>query len=145
MLLLPPSSTRTDTLFPYPTLFRSNDVGVSVDLYRGIGDTVLFAGACHDWLGDSPRIQADTQQRASVGFSHRAGRGQWGLKYEQRSALVEQLEGRRDATVFYSLAGRNGRDLRLSLNPGRSDGKIGRAQCRERWVSTCSSRWTPYH
>src|SRR3546814_9882508 len=103
----------------------ANEYGVSVDLYRSIGDTVLFAGAGHDWLGDSPRIQADTQQRASVGFSHRAGRGQWGLKYEQRSALVEQLEGRRDATVFYSLAGKNGRDLRLSVNRGRDGESTG--------------------
>src|SRR3546814_2569212 len=79
----------------------ANDYGVSVDLYRSIGATVLFAGAGHDWLGDSPRIQADTQPRASVGLSHRAGRGQWGLKHEQRSGLDERLEGRHAATVFY--------------------------------------------
>ena len=53
-----------------------NDYGLSLDLYRRVGDTLLFAGAGHDWLGDSPRIQAGTQQRASVGFSHGTGDGQ---------------------------------------------------------------------
>src|SRR3546814_21024026 len=61
----------------------ANDYGVSVDLYRSIGDTVLFAGAGHDWPGDSPRIQADTTPRASVGLSPRAGPGPWGLKHQQ--------------------------------------------------------------
>src|SRR3546814_4844884 len=68
----------------------ANDYRVSVDLYRSIGDTVLFAGAGHDWLGDSPRLQADTEQRAGVGSSPQPGRGPWGLMYEQRSDLVEQ-------------------------------------------------------
>src|SRR3546814_20649290 len=103
----------------------ANDYGVSVDLYRSIGDTVLFAGAGHDWLGDSPRIQADTQQRANVGFSHRAGRGQWGLTYDKRSAIVEQPAGRRDATVHYSHASTNDRDLRLSPKPRQDDGATG--------------------
>src|SRR3546814_19059396 len=31
MLRRPPRSTRTDTLFPYPTLFRSKDVGKLAD------------------------------------------------------------------------------------------------------------------
>src|SRR3546814_14927441 len=33
MIRLPPRSTRTDTLFPYTTLFRSNDPGS----YNGLG------------------------------------------------------------------------------------------------------------
>src|SRR3546814_21107753 len=33
MIRRPPRSTRTDTLFPYPTLFRSEDV-----FERGVGD-----------------------------------------------------------------------------------------------------------
>src|SRR3546814_17592939 len=31
MILRPPRSTRTDTLFPYPTLFRSHDTGNASD------------------------------------------------------------------------------------------------------------------
>src|SRR3546814_11199937 len=35
MIRLPPRSTRTDSLFPYPTLFRSDDVGI-IDQYLNI-------------------------------------------------------------------------------------------------------------
>ena len=84
-------------------------------------DIVQFAGAGHVWLGDSPRIQAGTQQRASAGFSHGTGNGQWGLKYEQRSALAEHVEGRRDATLFYNAGGTAGHGLRLSVSHGLSD------------------------
>src|SRR3546814_4080296 len=31
MILRPPRSTRTDTLFPYPTLFRAHDTGNASD------------------------------------------------------------------------------------------------------------------
>src|SRR3546814_8001576 len=40
MILRPPISTRTDTLFPDTTLFRSLVVGIPVD---GVGDTLLEA------------------------------------------------------------------------------------------------------
>src|SRR3546814_20208719 len=35
MIRLPPRSTRTDSLFPYPTLFRSDDVGI-IDQFLNI-------------------------------------------------------------------------------------------------------------
>src|SRR3546814_16736867 len=38
MIRRPPRSTRTDTLFPYTTLFRSAQVGQQVDLQRGQRD-----------------------------------------------------------------------------------------------------------
>src|SRR3546814_7583250 len=40
MIRRPPRSTRTDTLFPYTTLFRSTDVGIEPDLHghRGARD-----------------------------------------------------------------------------------------------------------
>src|SRR3546814_20698358 len=34
MIRRPPRSTRTDTLFPYTTLFRSSDDGVEVPIFR---------------------------------------------------------------------------------------------------------------
>src|SRR3546814_6253000 len=46
MIRRPPRSTRTDTLFPYTTLFRSNPVLVLTD---GVGGTVVR------WLGASTR------------------------------------------------------------------------------------------
>lgn len=100
----------------------ANDHGVTLDLYRGFGNTTWFAGAGYDRLGRSPLVQADSQRRAVAGFSQAAGTGQWGLRYEQRSAVVDHAEGRRDATVFYNAGNSNGRGLRLSLSRGLSDG-----------------------
>src|SRR3546814_2635833 len=42
MIRRPPRSTRTDTLFPYTTLFRSVDGGVGLRL--GLGDDHALAG-----------------------------------------------------------------------------------------------------
>src|SRR3546814_3996493 len=38
MIRRPPRSTRTDTLFPYTTLFRSNFSGIELDAQQGITD-----------------------------------------------------------------------------------------------------------
>lgn len=100
----------------------ANDHGLTLDLYRGFGDTTWFVGAGYDRLGRSPLIQADSQRRAIAGFSQAASHGQWGLRYEQRSAVVDRAEGRRDATVFYDAGNGNGRGLRVSLSHGFSDG-----------------------
>src|SRR3546814_11706418 len=43
MLRRPPGSTRTDTLFPYTTLFRSDAVTYPVDGPDGPGNEILFA------------------------------------------------------------------------------------------------------
>src|SRR3546814_19943869 len=43
MIRRPPGSTRTDTLFPYTTLFRSHDVG-----RRRVGQAILADGAAID-------------------------------------------------------------------------------------------------
>src|SRR3546814_10161634 len=57
MIRLPPRSTRTDTLFPYPTLFRSVE-GIIIRGHavgRGDGaeraDEIIGAGVAHDAHG----------------------------------------------------------------------------------------------
>src|SRR3546814_18228429 len=62
----PPRSTRTDTLFPYPTLFRSNG-----DAFRRIGDAQphegdLLEGRRHQLV--TGRV-VDLLQRLSVGLA----------------------------------------------------------------------------
>src|SRR3546814_13345365 len=44
MIRRPPRSTRTDTLFPYPTLFRSDDIAISTllgDVFTQRGDAIV--------------------------------------------------------------------------------------------------------
>src|SRR3546814_13205892 len=53
MLRQPPRSTRTDTLFPYTTLFRSSRTKLDSDLWRGPGsvDREHWEGQIHADLG----------------------------------------------------------------------------------------------
>src|SRR3546814_6295182 len=44
MILRPPRSTRTDTLFPYTTLFRSRPPGAAFGLTRATRSTVALSG-----------------------------------------------------------------------------------------------------
>src|SRR3546814_5336225 len=48
MILRPPSSTRTDTLLPYPTLFRSPPAYQLAAQRAGIPSTVLYAVALQE-------------------------------------------------------------------------------------------------
>src|SRR3546814_14855683 len=86
MIRLPPRSTRTDTLFPYTTLFRS--VG-------GAGGQLAFSsqniGAAAQYVGPFPHWQRRQSQRRRGGieqleFPFRR-RAEQDTKAEHRSAL----------------------------------------------------------
>src|SRR3546814_6640728 len=62
MIRRPPRSTRTDTLFPYTTLFRSDHAQRITDLERGIDSILpdaLGATLCQLLKRTSPRIYKD--------------------------------------------------------------------------------------
>src|SRR3546814_14141316 len=92
MIRRPPRSTRTDTLFPYTTLFRS----LPVLAVFFIVDIAYF-GANLIKVPDGGWVPL------AIGL-----------------------------TIFTMLT-------------TWSRGRIGRASCREECVSTCRSRWSPYH
>src|SRR3546814_940433 len=50
MIRRPPRCTRTDTLFPYQTLFRSADVVDRLDAAHGMGNDVRIAEVANDHL-----------------------------------------------------------------------------------------------
>lgn len=99
----------------------ANDYGVTVDVHRDIGGTLLFAGGEHTWLGESPRITADTDQRARIGFSHPTGNGRLGMMVEHRTALVQTQDDRREATAFYTVPTDSGGQVQLHATRGLSD------------------------
>lgn len=99
----------------------ADDYGVTANVHRQVGGTLLFAGVGHTWLGESPLVDARTMRRANAGFAHAAGRGQWGVQYEQRSALAQRLGPRREASVFLALPAAGPRSLRLRAARGLSD------------------------
>src|SRR3546814_15670344 len=89
MIRLPPRSTRTDTLFPYTTLFRSTGAvlgrsGAVAGEYRQVGD---FAG----WAeGLFRREQKAGLGAGAVGQADRGCAGQGGRVVEGREADAAQ-------------------------------------------------------
>src|SRR3546814_16053668 len=96
MILHQPRSTRTDTLVPYTTLFRSSRLGNRTELGNGIEDAMGVAGrrghqhdrAVVDGLGDRGRVGAK-----GVGDRHAPD-----LETEVMSGLVDarMAAGRHD-------------------------------------------------
>src|SRR3546814_16592690 len=75
MIRRPPRSTRTDTLFPYTTLFRSPDSKpiklLEISLLKNAGNRASFVFVLerHSW---SPAQDCDGEEWESEGFSTRA-------------------------------------------------------------------------
>src|SRR3546814_15246046 len=106
MIRRPPRSTRTDTLFPYTTLFRSAG---------GRADTAIFL--LDDRLGRQLLARRIAPQgRADVRVEpFRKGFGK---------AVGERLQ----------------QDVAIIVMPRSEERRVGK-EC----VSTCRSRWSPYH
>src|SRR3546814_17428191 len=128
MLRLPPRSTRTDTLFPYTTLFRSLPVQAGRD----------------EEIDDQPVAGLPPDALAMLGVGLHAG----------ADAAPEIVEVRREAAVrarhqrhhvgkaarLRSLVGEHLVDVRAFVkvrSEERREGKGG--------VSTCRSRWSQYN
>src|SRR3546814_17974186 len=74
MIRRPPRSTRTDTLFPYTTLFRSFLLAVGMDL-KGKGFAMLEGGAAVQAdAGDAEHGEIDRQHIAFLAARIVAGR-----------------------------------------------------------------------
>src|SRR3546814_18451213 len=126
MIRHPPRSTRTDTLFPYTTLFRSLDqivaraeqhrtnIGVAVPVaHQQSGGAQIDGGAEESQARDRTAFRHDAGDRAPESKTQDAGRHHaQGGALEQRRTGADRSEARR----------------------------VGKA-C----VSTCRSRWSPYH
>src|SRR3546814_1569052 len=72
MIRRPPRSTRTDTLFPYTTLFRSSPLTARLDRPLRTGDNaVRFRPRVQSWgLTADPRVQGEgTMNRIFSGRS----------------------------------------------------------------------------
>src|SRR3546814_9766494 len=78
MIRRPPRSTRTDTLFPYTTLFRSRADGqprCKIGLYQGLADRraaefFLFLAAGPGALGGKPVARSQARNRAGRSEEH---------------------------------------------------------------------------
>src|SRR3546814_7431820 len=66
MLRRPPRSTRTDTLFPYTTLFRSSLADLA-KLHAGLWDSPLITPEAAPWLPTSMAVPVDYDQVRIMG------------------------------------------------------------------------------
>src|SRR3546814_17330077 len=118
MRRLPPRSTRTDTLFPYTTLFRSlghrTDFAVAVIL---VNDGCSFEET--DWV-------CREFAAARPGLVFYLNRRNGGLSAARNTGIAFALAAfpKLDAVYFLDSANR--------LHPGLLPRQIGRASCRER-------------
>src|SRR3546814_17649201 len=106
MIRRPPRSTRTDTLFPYTTLFRSVQPG-SIKIVGHLASVITQVESYH-------------------------------VAVEQYLLLVGNIVVQR--AFGYPQAFRNFVKRRV-VEPARSEERRVGKEC----VSTCSSRWSPYH
>src|SRR3546814_18888977 len=111
MIRRPPRSTRTDTLFPYTTLFRS------------LGEAAIVAAALRDLRGEFAGRRKDehaaTARRGPLGVVQQI------VERRQRKGRGLAGAGLRDAAQVAALE-QDGNSLLLDR------GQIGRASCRER-------------
>src|SRR3546814_20476952 len=118
MLRRPPRSTRTDTLFPYTTLFRSFLVEGAVALARALGLSELVIGLTVIAVGTSLPELATSIMAAFRG---------------ERDIAVGNIVG---SNLFNLLA-----VLGLASLVSRSEERRVGKEC----VSTCRYRWSQYH
>src|SRR3546814_13380138 len=119
MIRRPPRSTRTDTLFPYTTLFRS------------IFDPIF---------NEEDRHRHHAQQRVEqAGSSERhliiAGKA-LAIAREQSGAVR-----RDDLAIFGQALGAHQKGAAEPIGDDRSEERRVGKEC----VSPCRSRWSPYH
>src|SRR3546814_15753507 len=122
MIRRPPRSTRTDTLFPYTTLFRSRS---GYPLQTGV--IILFdlspiVDARKFRMGDASVFRNFAKEILAID----------GLK----AAAKEPRKIEAETRDFLFLNVRHFHD-----DVGRSEERRVGKEC----VSTCRSRWTPYH
>src|SRR3546814_17828053 len=120
MLWHTPASPRSDTLFPYPTLFRSAADILKAGDYPG---TVLVAA-------ERPWVIVDSREILFANHVH-------------RPIGLDQIIGddaRRESRIEHQF-GRHMRGGGRGVGPRRSEERRVGKGC----VSTCRSRWSPYH
>src|SRR3546814_18924417 len=113
MIRPPPRSTRTDTLFPYTTLFRSPVMRIDPDLRRAIAE---FSGAERREVISAPRVI----DIAVIAAECRAAA--FGSATVDRVVGVEQVFQSRQRSLHF----------RIGAGLGRRHWPIGNAAWRER-------------
>src|SRR3546814_21151601 len=126
MLLRPPKSNRTDTLFPYTTLFRSDFDNIHQD---GLRVSLLIEPT--DQISSTTIFDyAKANERSGGLYQYRANPGVLGAIFGSPA-----LGGILDAQIARD------KEIQTGNFYGRSEERRVGKEC----VSTCSFRWSPSH
>src|SRR3546814_1963595 len=121
MIRRPPRSTRTDTLFPYPTLFRSDRAGDSIAPEQSAlwAAQELEVVQVEQALGGC-RFAADehlVDVQADAGVAARAGRGQ--ARSEEHTSELQSLM--RNSYAVFCLKKKNKKLHSIQVNRQRRE------------------------
>src|SRR3546814_17925229 len=145
MIRRPPRSTRTDTLVPYSTLFRSRVRNVTSARHENTATLIR---------GRSP---ADQRSRPD---DPQTGNGQRPVSFLKKGLITGWLfmpftsmgghktaKSYLDAQLTYenTLADGTKPRLRVPASPHPGNRSSGERRVGKRWVRTCRSRWAPHH
>src|SRR3546814_15250965 len=130
MIRRPPRSTRTDTLFPYPTLFRSAVPGL---ITTGV---LAFVGSWNAYLLPLLLLQDDmrTLPLGVADYSTEHSADTAGVLAFTTLAMIPAL------LLFLTMQRRIVSGLQGAVKGRSEERRVGK-EC----VSTCRSRWSPYH
>src|SRR3546814_16422763 len=120
MIRRPPRSTRTDTLFPYPTLFRSDQIG----LLFSLSDTPGV-------IQGRPLLVGEHTQEILAGM---------GYSDDEIKTMEEQF-----AIGFAGMPRMPPRPAPGAAAQAPKQGRSDERRVGKESVSTCRSRWAPYH
>src|SRR3546814_19757594 len=122
MIRRPPRSTRTDTLFPYTTLFRSPQLICRLPRNTAVDQAIAWL-RCLDQVGGAEEDAAPVR----VIDARRDARSAWQFEDILRAERILEF--------------RHERCLRSERGTSRSEERRVGKEC----VSTCRSRGSPYH
>src|SRR3546814_18749746 len=132
----PPRSTRTDTLFPYTTLFRSGEPPPTLFEYLP-ENALLFVDESHQTIGQINGMSRGDHKRkitlAEYGFRLPSAIDNRPLRFNEWDAMRPQ--------TTYVSATPGGWEMEQTGGVFRSEERRVGKEC----VSTCRFRWSPYH
>src|SRR3546814_11112606 len=130
MIRRPPRSTRTDTLFPYTTLFRSEGREVFRHAVTKMSEVILEALEATgltaediDWF-----VPHQANKRIIDGTARKLG-----------------IDGDRVVVTIDEHANTSAASIPLALSVAVGDNRSEERRVGEECVSTCRSRWSPDH